>query len=94
MNEFEQQLRQALVRKPAPSDFAARVQSRIPAPRRAPWQAWAAAMAAMLVVTVGGLRYHEWRQAVEAKQQLLRALAITEEKLALVERKLNQGRNQ
>lgn len=94
MNEFDQQLREALARKPAPPDLAARIGARLPATRRpAPWRTWAVGLAATLVMTVGGVRYHQYRQGMEAREQLLRALEITERKLALVESKL-QGRHQ
>ncbi len=95
MSDFDERLRSALARKQPGPGFTGRVMAKLPERRRTPWRAWAAAMAATLVLTMGGLKFRdERRQAEEAKRQLMLALEITGEKLALVERKLHTGRQQ
>lgn len=93
MNDFEQELRNALERKQPSAGFAERVIAR--SQRRSPdWRLWLGAVAAVLLMGVGVSHYHERQEAMRAKRQLLQALEITEEKLALVERKLSEGRLQ
>jgi hypothetical protein len=99
MSNFEEQLRRALGRQEPPAGFAGRVMARIPdggqvAPWwRFTWAGWASA-AALVMIVVGGLRYHEYRKAEQAKEQFMLALEITAQKLALVERKIGAGRSQ
>lgn len=94
MSDLEKQLRDSLARRQPPPDFAGRVMARLPVERRppAPWMRWAGALAALLAVTVGGLEYRDYRQGERAKEQLVLALEIAAEKLALVERKVAEGR--
>lgn len=99
---MEQELRDALRRKPAPEGFAARVgeraaerhsfASRLPA-------RWAIA-AALAVVTLSGTwtyREVEHRRGEEAKERTLSALRIASEKVQLARHrihKVSSGENQ
>lgn len=87
MDELENQLRNALKRKPAPDGFANRVQARTT--RKTTWH-WRWAAAAMLLVTVGGASYYEieQRRGEAAKEKTLLALRITSEKLNYARTKL------
>jgi len=94
MTNFEDELKAALRRKEPPLGFANRVMRRIERPRpafRLRWAAWA--VAAGLILSAGGLRYHSYQveraQGERAKRQLLLALEITSEKLSLVQRKVD-----
>jgi len=89
MSDFEHELRSALRREDAPSGFAARVMAHTAAraaPRRAGWLA--AAIAACLLLSVGGFEYHQYRGR-KAKQELLLALEIASEKLNVVQKKVS-----
>ena len=89
MNDFENQLRAALRREPPLDGFAQRVVARTPVtmpPRRTGWIA--AAIAASLLLTMGGFEYRQY-QGRKAKQELLLALEITGSKLNLAERKIS-----
>jgi len=88
MNEFEDQLRQALRRREPRDGFASRVAreasgSRLP--RAARWVG--AAIAASLMLAVGGIEYQRYR-GEKAKEQLMTAVEITAEKITLVRRNL------
>lgn len=83
-DDFEQELRQALVRRPAPPSLKRRLMERRsakgPAGHRFLWQK----IAAVLVVTTmlgGGVAWHEQqeeqRKGEAARQQVLLALRIT-----------------
>ena len=99
-NEFEQKLRNALRRKPAPAGFEARVlAARAEAiasrevPRRRWFPAWAAAvLAAVLIVSVGSWeRQREIRERAAgeaAKARLELALRITGAKLRKIQHDL------
>jgi hypothetical protein len=89
MNHFEDELRAAMRRQPPPESFARRVAARTPSgmtPRRTGWIA--AAMAASLLLLMGGFQYRQY-QGRKAKQELLLALEITGSKLNLAERKIS-----
>ncbi|HTA45895.1 MAG TPA: hypothetical protein VK789_25795 [Bryobacteraceae bacterium] len=83
----EHELREALRREPAPEGFAARVlaQTRIPPIRVTPWWRRPAtlALAAALLLTlmipseISNYRRREQQHGLEAKKQLMNALAIT-----------------
>ena len=76
MSDFEQDLRSALRREEPSPGFAARVVAGTgarAAPRRAGWLT--AAIAACLLLSVGGFEYRQYR-GQKAKQQLLLALEI------------------
>lgn len=88
MTDFENELRAALRREPPPDGFARRVAARTPVtmkPRRTSWIA--AAIAASLLLSIGGFEYRQY-QGRKAKQELLLALEITGSKLNLAERKI------
>ncbi len=102
-DEIELQLRAALARKEPPPGFAQRTVARAtgitvtaPAPRR-PARVWVSlALAAMLLIgfsAAGIQRVREQRRADEVKQQLMLALQITSQKLAVVERALDRSTN-
>lgn len=86
MNEFEELeklLRDELRRREPSPGFAERVAARAAAGRRRPvfpMRAWMAVAAAVLMV-LGGLELREYQRGQEAKRQLLTALSITAEKL-------------
>jgi transposase len=65
--------------------------ARIQRARPAAWQ-WVAAagIAAVLVLSVGGYRWEEYRKGQQAKQQVMLAMRVTAEKLAVAERKVNE----
>ncbi|MBI1790466.1 MAG: hypothetical protein HYR60_23275 [Acidobacteria bacterium] len=90
MSHFEDQLRSALRRKQPPAGFEDRVMSRV-GPRRSltGWRWATAAIAASLMLSVGGYGYRQY-QGYRAKQQLMLALEITGSKLALAERRIDQ----
>jgi len=89
MTDFEHELRSALRREEPPSGFAARVMAGTgsrAAPRRAGWLA--AAIAACLLLSLGGgFEYRQYRGR-KAKQELLLALNIAGGKLNLVQQKV------
>lgn len=99
-DEFEAQLRATLKRRPAPDGFAERVLAKTAAPpammqRRSPWRVPVSIAAAVLVSfgAIGAWRQHEaeLRRAEDAKRQLLLALEITSEKLAVVNQVLDRS---
>jgi hypothetical protein len=51
---------------------------------------WLAAAAACLMMVAGIDRYQDQRRGIEAREQLLLALRITEQKLAVVENKVDE----
>lgn len=96
-DDFELHLRAALQRKDPPPGFAQRTVARAaaqPTPRRA-MRTWVAlALAATLLVAFAGVhRVRERQRAEEAKQQLMLALKITSQKLAVVEKALDRSTN-
>jgi hypothetical protein len=89
MSDFEHELRSALRREEPPSGFAARVMARTgsrPAPRRSGWIA--AAIAACLLLSMGGFEYRQYRGR-KAKQELLLALEIASGKLNIAQKKVS-----
>ena len=104
---IEDDLRQALRRKPAPPDLVDRVMARIadseparPVVRpmgviyRAPSR-WLAAAAAVALVATGAARYYaheqELAKAERVKQEIGIALQITSAKLALVQQRVEES---
>lgn len=98
---FEDELRRAFRCQPAPPDFADRVLARLDrpdvlpaatAPPRVPALRWLAAVAASTLVAIGGAQYYVHQQTVaeaeRVQQEVRLALQIAGEKLALVQRKL------
>jgi hypothetical protein len=51
---------------------------------------WLAAAAACLMMVAGIDRYQDYRRGLQAREQLLLALRITEQKLAVVESKVDE----
>jgi hypothetical protein len=95
MNEdLELQLRAALSRKDPPLGFAQRTIALAAPPARRPMHVWMSlALAATLLISFGVYRVRERHRADEAKQQLMLALKITSEKLAVVEKALDRSSN-
>ena len=100
---LEHDLRRAFRRKPAPPDFAGRLLARLeprdvlPAPTvssRVPAVRWLAAAAASTLVAMAGAQYYMHQQTVaeaeRVQNEVRLALQIAGEKLALVQRKLQE----
>jgi hypothetical protein len=89
MREFEDELRSALRREEPAADFAARVLARTKskrAPRRTGWVA--AAIAACVLLSVGGFEYRQY-EGRKAKRELLLALEIAGSKLNIAQKKIS-----
>ena len=101
MEDFEQQLKNALARKDAPEWFEAKVMAAVrrdegmPVRRPASLWRWASALVATVLV-VGGVAWQQERAFQEraageaAKMRLELALKITRAKLQSIGQKLNQ----
>lgn len=90
---MEQELREALRRKPAPAGFAERVQARLPERRSftARW-AVAAALTALMVSGTYSWREREHRRGEEAAQQTIEALRIASQKVNLARHHIHKVR--
>jgi hypothetical protein len=103
---LESDLRAAFKRKPAPPDFAARLLARLehrdvsPAGIASrspgiPGLRWMVTAAAMVLLVIGGadyyIRQHTAAEAERVKKEAMLALQIAGEKLALVQRKLQES---
>jgi hypothetical protein len=89
MREFEDELRSALRRQEPRSGFADRVLAGTRskgAPRRAGWVA--AAIAAGLMLSMGGFEYRQY-EGRKAKRELLLALEIAGNKLSIAQEKIS-----
>jgi len=89
MREFEDELRSALRRQEPPAGFSDRVLARTRhkgAPRRAGWIA--IAIAAGLVLSMGGFEYRQY-EGRKAKRELLLALDIAGSKLSIAQEKIS-----
>jgi hypothetical protein len=89
MREFEDELRSALRREEPRSGFAKRVLARTRskvAPRRGGWVA--AAIAAGLLLSMGGFEYRQY-EGRKAKRELLLALEIAGSKLSIAQEKIS-----
>jgi negative regulator of sigma E activity len=88
---LEDELRSALRRHEPSPDFTARVLARVAAaPMRQaprPWVRWVAALAAALLLAVGGLGYRQY-QGERAKSQMLLAMRIAASKLNKAQKKV------
>lgn len=91
MTNFDDELKEAFARREAPDGFADQVMARIAAEkkvvpiRRAPAR-WAAIAAAAVVLVAGGLYEQKRQERIRgeyAKDQLMLAIGITEQKLAI-----------
>jgi hypothetical protein len=91
---IEDDLRSALRREPAPGGFAARVLAKTvkteATPRRPLVFALAAALAAAAVIPTGVYEYRERQRGIEARDQLVQALAITRVQLQQARGKIRQ----
>jgi hypothetical protein len=91
---FEDELRGALRREPAPPDFAAKViaKSRVlPFWRRPATLAMAAALAVAALVPPAMYEHRRQQRAAEARDQLIEALAITKVQLLQVGEKIRRN---
>ena len=89
MREFEDELRSVLHRQDPPAGFADRVLARArpkAAARRASWIA--AAIAAGLLLSVGGFEYRQY-EGRKAKRELVLALEIAGSKLNIAQEKIS-----
>jgi hypothetical protein len=94
MASLEDELRSALRRREPQPDFAERVLARVaaaPVSRMSrvsqPWVRWVAAIAAALLLAVGGLEYRQY-QGERAKDQVLLAMRIAGSKLNKAQKKV------
>jgi hypothetical protein len=88
MNEFEHDLRSALRRREPPAGFASRVVARTGSNAAPNWRGWlAAAAAACVLLTAGGVEYRRY-EGREASRQLLVALEIAGSKLNIAQEKI------
>jgi hypothetical protein len=89
MTDFEDELRAALQREEPPAGFANRVltKTKRTPPRSSAWIP--AAIAACLLLSVGGVEYRQY-EGRKAKRELLLALEITENKLSVVQKKISE----
>jgi hypothetical protein len=96
---FEDELRAALQREPAPADFASRLLAKttmskarvLPFWRRPVTLAAAAALALMALIPTAAYQYRRQRRAVEARDQLIEALSITRVQLEQVRERIRQN---
>ena len=89
MREFEEELRSALRRQEPPAGFADRVLAGT-RPKGAPHhRSWvAAAIAAGLLLSLGGFEYRQY-EGRKAKRELLLALEIAGSKLSIAQEKIS-----
>jgi len=97
MTDFEKDLQRTLRRREPPQDLAPGIMARIGAQPTRQWKFWGfywrqavAAVAALLVLGVGLDQYREYRKGQEAKRQLILALQITNQKLSVVQAKVDK----
>lgn len=106
MSRLDEELRQALRRREPPEGFAERVLTRaaMQAPRRRwlgvlnrmqpPQLRWAAAVAVVVAMLIGGAQYQQQRQrqmrGEQAKQKVVLALRIAADQLELTRQKIQQ----
>jgi len=91
---LEDDLRRALRREPAPPDFAARVLHKtrvLPFWRRPVTLAIAAALLLAALAPPAVYEYRKHQRAVEARDQLILALAITKVQLQHVREKIHRN---
>jgi hypothetical protein len=89
MREFEDELRSALRRKDPPAGFADQVLARTRPKGAARYRGWvAAAIAAGLLLSLGGFEYRQY-EGRKAKRELLLALEIAGSKLSIAQEKIS-----
>jgi hypothetical protein len=98
--DFENDLRRMLRRREPPRDLTSAVIARIGARTGPPrprwnfagfdWRRVVAAAAAVVVLGAGIDRYREYRRGLEAKREVMLALEITAEKIAVVQEKIEK----
>jgi hypothetical protein len=91
---FEDELKAALRREPAPADFAARVLAKtrvLPFWRRPAALATAAALTLTALVPSAVYQYRQHRRAIEARDQLILALSITRAQLQQVRERIHHN---
>ncbi len=93
MTDFDRQLSEALKRREPPRDLTASVMARIDPPRRTSWSTllWIPmGIAATLVTGLGMYRWEEVQRGQEAKRQVMLALEVTGQKLAIAGKRVNE----
>jgi hypothetical protein len=89
MREFEDELRSALRRQYPPAGFAHRVLARARPKGATRHRSWvAAAIAAGLLLSLGGFEYRQY-EGRKAKRELLLALEIAGSKLSIAQEKVS-----
>jgi hypothetical protein len=89
MREFEDELRSALRRQYPPAGFAHRVLDRARPKGATRHRSWvAAAIAAGLLLSLGGFEYRQY-EGRKAKRELLLALEIAGSKLSIAQEKVS-----
>jgi hypothetical protein len=89
MREFEDELRSAFGRQEPPAGFADRVLARTRPKGAARHTSWvAAAIAAGLLLSLGGFEYRQY-EGRKAKRELLLALEIAGSKLSIAQEKIS-----
>jgi hypothetical protein len=91
MMDFDQELKKALKRREPPRDLTGSVMARIETVPKARWR-WipAAGIAALLVVGVGGYQWEQYQKGQQAKRQVMLAMRVTAQKLAVAESKVSE----
>jgi len=93
MTDFDRELSQALKRREPPRDLTASVMARIERRRRTSWSArlWVpVGIAATLVAGLGVYRWEEVQRGQEAKRQVMLALEVTGQKLAIAGKRVDE----
>jgi len=89
MREFEEELRSVLHRQEPPAGFAQRVLARTRPKGAARHRNWvAAAIAAGLLLSLGGFEYRQY-EGRKAKRELVLALEIAGSKLSIAQAKIS-----
>jgi hypothetical protein len=89
MSEFEEELRSVLQRKDPPAGFADRVLARARPKGAIRHRSWvAAAIAASLLLSLGGFEYRQY-EGRKAKRELVLALEIAGSKLSIAQAKIS-----